>query len=80
MKIPKVRHRELGVKLVNETLKKSRRRGGKDDVVDVQEQVSKPVALIVHKEGDIRCRGSEAELTYERSEPLYHARGACFNP
>jgi len=72
MEIPKVCHSELRVKLINDALKKNWRRGSKDDVVDIQEQICSVAALMIHEEGDIRrCR---------RKPKLTHVSGKTLEP
>jgi hypothetical protein len=74
MEVPKVCHGELRVKKSDEALKKIRRRGGEDDVVDVEEQVGETLTLFV--EGDVGGGGGEPELAYVRGEPLVPCPGS----
>jgi hypothetical protein len=69
LEVAEVSHGELRTEFGHDVLKKSRRRSSEDDVVDLQ-QVGDLCTLLVNKEGGVRGRGDEAELTKKRGELL----------
>lgn len=65
-----VLHGKLGVELLRDVLEEGRRRGGEDDVVDVEQEVARVVAPPEDEQRVVRAGGDEADGADVRCEAL----------
>jgi hypothetical protein len=55
VKIAEVRHGELGVESLGDTLEEVRRGSSEDDIIDVEEQARNTITHFVNKERGVGC-------------------------
>jgi hypothetical protein len=80
MKVPEICHSELGVKELGDAMKKPRRRGCQNDVIDVEQQVGNVGTLFVDKERCVGGRCGEASPLNKTREALVPRPGRLLEP
>ena len=76
----KVLHGKLGAEASRELTEKLGRGSSQDDIVDVEQQVSRPNSVLVDEQRGIRAGGHEAKLLKEGSDPLVPSTRGLLEP